>query len=57
MRVLNMLTGGEIGGIESLCRDIGLNSNIENGFCFLFDKGSVYEQMKKGVEFVLPTGQ
>lgn len=47
MRVLNLLTSGEAGGIESLCRDIGLNSEFENGFCFLFGAGAIYEQMKE----------
>ncbi len=47
MRVLNLLTGGEIGGIERLCRDIGLYSGFENGFCFMFYGGMIYEQMKR----------
>ena len=47
MKVLNLLTAGNIGGIECLCRDIGLYSNYENGFCFLFDKGDIYEDMVK----------
>lgn len=46
MKVLNLLTCGNIGGIESLCRDIGLNSSYENGYCFLFEGGDTYEQMK-----------
>jgi len=45
MKVLNLLTAGNIGGIECLCRDIGLNSNYENGFCFLFGKGDIYDDM------------
>lgn len=45
MKVLNLLTAGNIGGIECLCRDIGLYSNYENGFCFLFDKGDIYDDM------------
>lgn len=47
MKILNMLTSGETGGIESLCRDIGKNSNVENGFCFLSGAGTVYHQMKE----------
>ncbi len=47
MRVLNLLTSGEAGGIESLCRDIGLNSDYENGFCFLFSEGSIYNNMNE----------
>ena len=46
MRVLNILTSGEAGGIESLCRDIGINAQYHNSFCFLFKGGAVYEQMK-----------
>lgn len=47
MKVLNLLTGGNAGGIESLCRDIGLNSKFNNGFCFLFDDGVIYESMNE----------
>ena len=47
MKVLNLLTSGNAGGIESLCRDIGVNSQFENGFCFLFEGGTIYEDMKK----------
>ena len=39
MKVLNLLTSGETGGIESLCRDIGQYSNFENGFCFVTHGG------------------
>lgn len=50
MKVLNILTSGETGGIESLCRDIGLFSNSQNGFCFLFGEGKIFEDMtKKGL--------
>lgn len=47
MKVLNLLTSGEAGGIESLCRDIGINSEYENGFCFLFSEGAIYDQMNE----------
>lgn len=47
MRILNMLTAGGIGGIEVLCRAIGKYSEDENIFCFLFDQGIIYEQMKE----------
>ncbi len=47
MKVLNLLTSGEAGGIESLCRDIGINSEYENGFCFLFSEGTIYNQMNE----------
>lgn len=45
MKVLNLLTAGNIGGIECLCRDIGIYSNYENEFCFLFGKGDIYDDM------------
>lgn len=47
MKVLNLLSSGGIGGIEVLCEDIGKYSAYENGFCFLFDKGIIYDEMKK----------
>ena len=46
MKVLNLLTGGEIGGIEVLCKDIGLLAPYENMFCFLTCEGPIYNQMK-----------
>lgn len=46
MKVLNLLTSGETGGIESLCRDIGQYSDFNNTFCFLTHGGAIYEQMK-----------
>lgn len=46
MKVLNLLTSGNIGGIESLCRDIGTISSMNNGYCFLFQGGVIFEQMK-----------
>lgn len=45
MRVLNLLTSGNVGGIEVLCRDIAACAPFENVFCFLFGEGSIYEQM------------
>lgn len=47
MRVLHLLTGGGIGGIECLCRDIGLYSEFQNGFCFVLYGGIIYQQMKR----------
>lgn len=46
MKVLNLLTAGNIGGIERLCLDIGYHSNFDNGFCFLTHGGPVLEQMR-----------
>lgn len=47
MKVLNLLTGGQIGGIEVLCKDIGLLAPYENSFCFVTCEGSIFEQMKE----------
>lgn len=46
MKVLNLLTAGNIGGIERLCLDIGHYSDYDNGFCFLTHDGPVLEQMR-----------
>lgn len=45
MRVLNLLTAGNIGGIETLCREIGMCAEYDNIFCFLFQEGIIYQQM------------
>lgn len=45
MRVLNLLTSGETGGIESLCRDIGVSNKFENAFCFVFSGGTIYMKL------------
>lgn len=47
MKVLNILTGGGIGGIEVLCKDIGLLAPYDNLFCFMTCEGLIYEQMKE----------
>ena len=47
MKVLNLLSTGDSGGIEVLCRNIGLNSNNQTAFCFLFGEGIIFEKMKK----------
>lgn len=46
MKVLNLLTGGNAGGIERLCLDIGNHADYENGFCFLTHGGVFLDQMK-----------
>ena len=46
MKVLHLLTSGQSGGIESLCRDIGKYSTFENTFCFISGGGVIYEQMQ-----------
>lgn len=47
MKVLHLLTSGETGGIESLCRDIGRYGQLEHTFCFVMHGGTVCEQMKR----------
>lgn len=47
MKVLHLLTSGQSGGIESLCRDIGMYSDFNNTFCFISGGGVIYEQMKE----------
>lgn len=47
MKILHLLTSGEAGGIESLCRDIGRYSKFENTFCFLSSGGAIHDQMKE----------
>ena len=47
MRVLHLLTSGHTGGIESLCRDIGVCGDFESGFCFFTDAGVVCRQMEE----------
>ena len=46
MKILNLLATGEVGGIEVLCKDIGLYSEDDNTFVFLFKRGAVYDQMR-----------
>ena len=45
MRVLNLLTGGKIGGIETLCFNWGKYAQFENGFAFLTELGAIYYEM------------
>lgn len=47
VRVLHLLTSGHAGGIESLCRDIGVCSDFESGFCFFTDAGIICQQMQQ----------
>jgi glycosyltransferase involved in cell wall biosynthesis len=46
MRVLNILGAGNVGGIETLCKDIAENADYYNKFVFLFEEGIIYEEMK-----------
>ena len=47
MKVFNLLTSGNIGGIEVLCKDIGVLAPYDNLFCFVSGEGPIYEQMQK----------
>lgn len=47
MKILHLLSGGGIGGIEVLCRDIAKLSQEQNEFCFLYDGGEIAEEMKR----------
>ncbi len=45
MKVLHLLTSGETGGIESLCRDIGKYGRLDHIFCFVSRGGCIYDKM------------
>lgn len=45
LRALNLMTGGQVGGIETLCYNWGKYAPFQNGFAFLTEKGTVYEKM------------
>lgn len=47
MEILNLLSSGGVGGIEKLCEDIGESISYPNCFCFLFDEGTIYEEMTR----------
>ena len=47
MKVLHLLSGGGIGGIEILCRDIAELSSERNEFCFLYAGGTIADTMEK----------
>lgn len=46
MKILHLLTSGESGGIESLCRDIGRYGKQEHAFCLVTKGGVICEQMR-----------
>ena len=53
MKILNLLESGGVGGIEQLCKNIGIYANYSNTFCFLFEEGQIYEEMiDKGLDAV-----
>lgn len=45
LKVLNLMTGGQVGGIETLCYNWGKYAPFQNGFAFLTERGAVYERM------------
>ena len=47
MKVLNLLTAGDIGGIEIINYDFGQYSKCEQGYAFLFGLGKTYDRMKE----------
>ena len=47
MKILHLLSGGNIGGIEMLCRDISELSHEQNEFCFLYSGGAITDEMEK----------
>lgn len=53
MRILHILTGGNIGGIETLCKDYAQYSVHENIMLLLWGEGPLADEMKNnGVEVV-----
>ncbi len=46
MKIFNMLTSGNIGGIEVLCNNIGVESDYDNRFCFMTSTGLIFDRMK-----------
>ncbi len=47
MKILHLLSGGGIGGIEILCRDIAELSKEKHEFCFLYRGGEIADEMQK----------
>lgn len=47
MKILNLLTSGNPGGIEILCKDVGIISTQKNSFCFFLKGGSICDEMEK----------
>lgn len=52
MKILHLLSGGGIGGIEVLCRDIADLSKERHEFCFLYSGGEIADEMKKKKQHV-----
>lgn len=47
MKILHLLSGGGIGGIEMLCRDIAVLSTDSHEFCFLYNGGIIADEMEQ----------
>ena len=47
MKVLHLLSAGNIGGIEVLCKDIAQNDKENNIFAFLFDGGAIEDKIRE----------
>ena len=47
MKVLHLLATGGTGGIEVLCKDILLKSDLDNRICCLFDEGEIFKSLKE----------
>ena len=47
MNVLHLLSGGSVGGIEMLCRDIANLSTDRNEFCFLYSGGMIADEIEQ----------
>lgn len=45
MKILHILSGGEVGGIEVLCKEYGVHSKHENTFLFLWHDGPIISEM------------
>ena len=43
LKVLNLMTGGQVGGIETLCYNWGKYAPFQNGFAFLTERGTFGE--------------
>lgn len=47
MKILHLMSGGSLGGIEVLCKNIADYSSHENEFAFLFSGGPIADQIEK----------
>ncbi len=47
MKIVNLLTSGGLGGIETLCREVAQNSTYDDSYIFVFKGGDIYRQMKE----------